>query len=324
MNKMYPLILKAPLKDYIWGGTKLKDEYGFKSELERVAEAWVVSCHEDGKCEVINGEMAGKTLNEVLDIWGKDALGDICEGFDSFPILVKLIDAKDRLSVQVHPSDEYARKNEGDNGKTEMWYVVDCDEGAKLVYGFNRSITKDEFSRKISDNTLDEVLNYVNVHKGDIFFIKSGTVHAIGKGILIAEIQENSNVTYRVSDYGRLGADGKPRALHIDKAVEVASLEPSSVPYGNVGSTEVIDGGKATVRELASCEYFTAKAIKLDGAEISIPSGKGFASLVVLEGEVTLVCCGESYNLKKGGSVFIPAGIDFKVSGCCEVLYAGA
>lgn len=200
MNKMYPLILKAPLKDYIWGGTKLKDEYGFKSELERVAEAWVVSCHEDGKCEVINGEMAGKTLNEVLDIWGKDALGDICDGFDSFPILVKLIDAKDRLSVQVHPSDEYARKNEGDNGKTEMWYVVDCDEGAKLLYGFNRSITKDEFSRKISDNTLDEVLNYVNVHKGDIFFIKSGTVHAIGKGILIAEIQENSNVTYRVSD----------------------------------------------------------------------------------------------------------------------------
>ena len=324
MNKMYPLILKAPLKDYIWGGNKLKDEYGFKSELERVAEAWVVSCHEDGKCEVTNGEMAGKTLNEVLDIWGSDALGNICEGFDSFPILVKLIDAKDRLSVQVHPSDDYARKNEGDNGKTEMWYVVDCEEGAKLVYGFNRSITKDEFSRRISDNTLDEVLNYVNVNNGDIFFIKSGTVHAIGNGILIAEIQENSNVTYRVSDYGRLGADGKPRALHIDKAVEVASLDPSSVPYGDVGSTEMLEDGKASIRELASCEYFTAKAIKLDGAEITISAGKGFASLVVLDGDVTLDCCGESYSLKKGGSVFIPAGIDFKVGGNCELLYAGA
>lgn len=321
---MYPLILKAPLKDYIWGGTKLKDEFGFKSELERVAEAWVVSCHEDGKCVVTNGEMAGKTLTEVLDIWGKAALGDICEGFDSFPILVKLIDAKDRLSVQVHPSDEYARKNEGDNGKTEMWYVVDCDEGAKLVYGFNRAITKEEFSRKIQDNTIDEVLNYVNVHKGDIFFIKSGTVHAIGKGILIAEIQENSNVTYRVSDYGRLGVDGKPRALHIDKAVEVASLEPSSVPYGDVGSTALSKDGKVAIRELASCEYFTAKAIRLDGVEITVPAGKGFASLVVLDGEVKLVCCGENYSLKKGGSVFIPAGIDFKVGGSCELLYAGA
>lgn len=119
-------------------------------------------------------------------------------------------------------------------------------------------------------------------------------------------------------------ADRKPRALHIDKAVEVASLEPSSVPYGNVGSTKALDGGKATVRELASCEYFTAKTIKLDGADICIPAGKGFASLVVLEGEVTLDCCGESYNLKKGGSVFIPAGVDFKVSGSCELLYAGA
>ncbi len=324
MNTMYPLILKAPLKDYIWGGTKLKDEFGFESELERVAEAWVISCHEDGKCMVINGEMAGKTLKEVLDIWGKVALGEICEGFDSFPILVKLIDAKDRLSVQVHPSDEYARKNEGDNGKTEMWYVVECDEGAKLVYGFKRSITKDEFSRRIKDNTLDEVLNYVNVHKGNIFFIKSGTVHAIGKGILIAEIQENSNITYRVSDYGRLGADGKPRALHIDKAVEVASLEPSSVPYGNVGSIKALENGKASIRELANCEYFTARAIKLDGAEITIPAGKGFASLVVLNGEVNLESCGESYSLAKGGSVFIPAGADFKVSGSCELLYAGA
>ncbi len=168
------------------------------------------------------------------------------------------------------------------------------------------------------------ILNYVNVNNGDIFFIKSGTVHAIGNGILIAEIQENSNVTYRVSDYGRLGADGKPRALHIDKAVEVASLDPSSVPYGDVGSTEMLEDGKASIRELASCEYFTAKAIKLDGAEITISAGKGFASLVVLDGDVTLDCCGESYSLKKGGSVFIPAGIDFKVGGSCELLYAGA
>lgn len=249
---MYPLLLKAPLKDYLWGGTRLKEEYGFESDKEKVAEAWVLSCHKDGNSIVKNGEYAEKTLQEVLDIWGKEALGAKSDRFTYFPVLIKLIDAKDRLSVQVHPDDEYALKNEGEYGKTEMWYVVDCEEGAELIYGFNQDISQGEFLERISSNTLSPVCNYVPVKKGDVFFIEAGTLHAIGKGILIAEVQQNSNTTYRVSDYGRLGADGKPRELHIKQAVDVTKTEKPTKPYGNVGDVTLYPFG--TVRELSSCE----------------------------------------------------------------------
>ena len=280
---MYPLLLKAPLKDYLWGGTRLKEEYGFESDKEKVAEAWVLSCHKDGNSIVKNGEYAEKTLQEVLDIWGKEALGAKSDRFTYFPVLIKLIDAKDRLSVQVHPDDEYALKNEGEYGKTEMWYVVDCEEGAELIYGFNQDISQGEFLERISSNTLSPVCNYVPVKKGDVFFIEAGTLHAIGKGILIAEVQQNSNTTYRVSDYGRLGADGKPRELHIKQAVDVTKTEKPTKPYGNVGDVTLYPFG--TVRELSSCEYFTAELINLDG-NVGIYDNESFISLLILEGEV--------------------------------------
>ncbi|MCD7846838.1 MAG: class I mannose-6-phosphate isomerase [Oscillospiraceae bacterium] len=318
-SNFYPLILKAPLKDYIWGGTRLKTDFGFESELSKVAEAWVVSCHKDGPSVVSNGCLTGKTLEEAIEIMGNDALGEACKDFDRFPILVKLIDAKNRLSIQVHPSDEYARANEGDNGKTEMWYVIDCDEGAQLVYGFKNSIDSDEFRERIESNTLDDVLNYVDVHKGDIFFIPSGTVHAIGKGILIAEIQQNSNVTYRVSDYGRLGADGKPRQLHVEKAIAVSNTNPPSNPYGNVGKVRVC--GDSTVRHLAKCKYFDANLITLDGG-YEIRNDTSFVSLVVIDGEVELKSEQGSFNLKKGESVFIPCGISFTLKGAAQILSA--
>ncbi|MCD7823821.1 MAG: class I mannose-6-phosphate isomerase [Oscillospiraceae bacterium] len=318
-SNFYPLILKAPLKDYIWGGTRLKSDFGFESELEKVAEAWVVSCHKDGPSVVANGSLEGKTLEEAIDAFGPDALGNACKDFDRFPILVKLIDAKDRLSIQVHPSDEYARANEGDNGKTEMWYVIDCDEGAQLVYGFKHSIDSSEFKKRIESNTLDEVLNYVDVHKGDIFFIPSGTVHAIGKGILIAEIQQNSNVTYRVSDYGRLGADGKPRQLHVEKAIAVSNTNPPAAPYGNVGEVTVCGG--STVRHLAKCKYFDANLISLDGS-CEIRNASSFVSLVVMDGETVLKSEQGSYRIKKGESVFIPCGIEFTLIGSAQILSA--
>ena len=207
----YPLLLKPAIKDYIWGGRRLIDEYGFETNGEIAAEAWMLSCHKDGTNTVLNGFYAGKTLDCVLAEWGFT---------ERFPILIKLIDAKQKLSVQVHPDDAYALENEGELGKTEMWYVVDCEPGAKLAYGFNENISADEFEKRIKDNTLDDFINYVPVKKGDVFFISAGTLHAIGEGILIAEVQQNSNTTYRVSDYGRLGADGKPRELHIAKSLE--------------------------------------------------------------------------------------------------------
>ena len=315
---MYPLLLKAPIKDYLWGGTRLIDEFGFKTDKEKAAEAWVLSCHKDGNSIVKNGEHAGKTLQEVLDVWGKEVLGAKAAGFTYFPILIKLIYAKDRLSVQVHPDDEYALAHEGEYGKTEMWYVVDCDEGAQLIYGFNQDISQGEFLERINNNNLSPVCNYVPVKKGDVFFIEAGTMHAIGKGILIAEVQQNSNTTYRVSDYGRLGADGKPRQLHIKQAVEVTKTEVPTMPYGNVGDVTLYPFG--TVRELAKCDYFTAELINLDG-NVGVYDNESFISLLVTEGEVLLSYTGGMMSLKKGDSVFVPATLKVSLIGTAEIIY---
>ena len=313
---MYPVMLKAPLKDYIWGGTRLKREYGFETDLEKVSEAWVLSCHKDGESVIENGELRGKTLTEALNIWGKGAIGERAAKFPYFPLLIKLIDAADRLSLQVHPDDEYAMRVEGEFGKTEMWYVVDCEPGAQLIYGLTKKIDKAEFERRIRDNTIEEVCNFVPVKKGDVFFIPAGTLHAIGKGILIAEVQQNSNTTYRVSDYGRLGADGKPRALHVDKAIDVTKTEPPTVPYGDVGN--ILTYGNSEVRMLAECPLFTAEALKLDG-EFTVDSD-GFVSAVVLSGSADITWNGGKLSAVKGQSVFIPAGVKTVLSGRGELL----
>lgn len=309
---MYPLLLKPPVKDYLWGGTKLKTEYGLKTDKNISAEGWMLSCHKDGSNIVLNGEYNGKTLPEVLEIWGDKALGENASKFEYFPILIKLIDAKDKLSVQVHPDDEYALKNEGEYGKTEMWYVVDCEEGAELIYGFNREVEKQEFEQRIKDNTLSEICNYVPVKKGDVFFISAGTLHAIGEGILIAEVQQNSNTTYRVSDYGRLGADGKPRELHIEKALDVTERNVATVPYGNVGKVENTSFG--SVRDLAECELFTSKLISLNG-ETDIFCEESFVSLVTLDGELSINYNNQTIKATKGSSVFVPAGLNVTIKG---------
>ncbi len=246
-------------------------------------------------------------------------LGTNCERFEYFPILIKLIDAKDNLSVQVHPSNDYAMRVEGEYGKTEMWYIVDCDEGAELLYGFRHDITKEEFARRIADNTLLEVTNNVPVHKGDVFFIEAGTLHAIGKGILIAEIQQNSNTTYRIYDYGRVGTDGKPRQLHVDKAVDVTVLTPPKYPTTAVGNPLKVEGGVMTL--LRSCEYFTVHKLELDGTARLEADSSSFDSLLVLDGEAEISAAGESVKAKKGDSVFVTAGTGkYTVSGKGEII----
>lgn len=318
---MYPLLLGAPLKDYIWGGNRLKNEFGFESDKDKIAEAWVLSCHKDGENVILNGEFKGKTLTEVLDIWGKDSLGKNSESFNDFPILIKLIDACDKLSVQVHPSDEYALKVEGEFGKTECWYIVDCEPDAKLLYGFSCDITKEEFAKRIEENTLDDVVNYVNVKKGDFFFIPSGTLHAIGKGILIAEVQQNSNTTYRVSDYGRLGADGKPRPLHVEKAKEVTTLENNTLEYGSIGEITYPDkkNSDTYIRKLIECDKFAAEILSLKGS-VEISDNDSFVSLVVLDGEGELIFENERIDLKKGSSVFIPCKVKCEIIGNAQFL----
>lgn len=304
---LYPMKLEAPLKDYLWGGTRLKDEYGKKTNLDKVAESWELACHKDGKSKIVNGEAAGLFLEDWLAGQDKSVLGTNAASFPYFPLLIKLIDAKGDLSVQVHPDNEYAMRVEGEYGKTEMWYIVDCEPGASLLYGFKEKISKKEFERRIADNTLLEVCNRVPVKKGDVFFIDSGTLHAIGKGILICEIQQNSNTTYRIYDYGRVGKDGKPRELHVKKAIDVTKLEPPTKPTTALAKIDIIPG--LDMKLLAECEYFTAYHATLKG-EASLKAGsESFQTFTVLSGSLKLTSGDTVLDFYKGESVFIPAGL---------------
>ncbi len=323
---MYPLKLSPAFKDYLWGGTRLKTDFHKQTPLKKVAESWELSCHKDGNSIIANGRYKGMSLAEYINQEGKTVLGTDCRDFEYFPILIKLIDAYDNLSVQVHPDNEYAMKKEGEYGKTEMWYIVDCEPGASLLYGFQHEISKEEFERRIRDNTLLEVTNSVPVHKGDVFFIEAGTLHAIGKGILIAEIQQNSNTTYRIYDYGRIGVDGKPRQLHIDKALDVTELKKPEREPKPQGKTIQKNGYNQTL--LASCEYFTVSDLEIKKSVQMEADETSFHSLLVLDGEAEIVWQNEmalgemSLIAAKGESIFIPAGMGaYTISGKTNLLF---
>ena len=311
---MYILKLNPVFKDYLWGGTKLRDEYGFQSGLEKLAEGWMLSCHKDGENTIENGEYKGKTLTEVVKL-NPDFLGENGKNFEYFPILIKLIDAKNDLSVQVHPDNEYAMRVEKEYGKTECWYILDCDEGAELIYGFNKSISSEEFREKIADNTFLETVNKVKVKKGDLFFIEAGTLHAIGKGILLAEIQQNSNTTYRVYDYGRLGTDGKPRELHVEKAIDVTNCTPPTRSTKPEGELIVEDGYKKQL--LTKCDLFNVEKVSISTAYTSVADEKSFVSVLVTDGQATI----DEIEIKKGDSLFIPARYgNFTITGNAELI----
>ena len=286
------LKLKPACKDYIWGGRRLIDEYNKSYEGERLAETWEMSCHPDGPSIITSGEYAGKTLAEYLQIRGRSVLGSNCQIFQDFPILIKFIDARDNLSIQVHPNNTYALEKEHQYGKTEVWYVLEAGPGAFLYYGFRRPISREEFRRRIADNTLLEVLNAVPVHKGDVFYIPAGTIHAICKDIVIAEIQQSSNVTYRVYDYGRVGKDGKPRQLHVEQAVEVTKLGPPRNDY-NFGG------------HLVRSPYFTVDQV--EGDYTGDCDDESFASVLVVDGTGRIRCGEECMEVVKGDSLFLPA-----------------
>lgn len=309
---MSVLKLRPACKEYLWGGNKLIHDFHKEFEGEKLAETWELSCHPDGPSVIANGSRAGATLAEYVESCGIEVLGRNCRRFEEFPILVKFIDAKDDLSVQVHPDNSYALKNEGQYGKTEMWYIVDCKEGAFLYYGFAKKMEKEEFQRRIEDNTLLEVLNKVSVQRGDVLFIEAGTIHAIGKDIVIAEIQQNSNVTYRVYDYGRVDGEGRQRDLHIEKALAVTNRIP-------------LVRNKPVSPHLAECDYFTVDKLNLDGRMLKKAGGTvsedSFAHFLVVEGSGTIACGGEEVDFKKGDSLFLPAGSgEFQVEGKCEAL----
>lgn len=313
IEKLFPAF-----KDYLWGGTKLRDVYGKQSDLVRVAESWELSAHPAGESVIYGGEFDGLTFSEYIEKNGKAILGANCADFESFPVLIKFIDARQPLSVQVHPSDEYALRVEGEYGKTEMWYVMDCEDEATLYFGVNRELTKEEFAERIAENTLTEVLNEVRVKKGDVFFIEAGTIHAIGAGIVICEIQQNSNTTYRVYDYGRKDDSGNLRELHVEKALEVSSLTPSDTA-DKQGAVQKVDGG--TKQMLGSCKYFTTKKLEVDGKLELIADEKSFISLVCLDGCANVSCSENTVKLGLGESVFVPAGAGkIELEGKAEII----
>lgn len=312
---MKPFLLAPAFKDYLWGGERLRTEYHKQTDMVPLAESWELSCHPAGPSMVASGPYAGRTLAEVLSLpEGKDALGKRCEEFQRFPVLIKLIDAAKALSIQVHPSDEYALAHENSYGKTEMWVVLDAAPDSFIYYGVARETTEEELRAAIENNTLETLLRRRPVKAGDVIFIPSGTIHAIGVGILVAEVQQNSDLTYRVYDFGRLGADGKPRELHVEKALAVASLTPTEErPAG-----ERVPAGTGVFRtHLGECAYFRTEMMELEGGVWEgRADGESFRHILCVNGETEIRCGGESLSLRKGDGVFVPADAgQFEVSG---------
>ena len=294
--------------DYLWGGTRLREEYGKKIAMTPLAETWECSVHPDGPSIVANGEYKGKTLTEVLEKHTKWIGTKVQNG--EFPILVKFIDAKKDLSVQVHPDDAYARKHEQQNGKTEMWYVIDADEGSELIYGFKHRVSEEILRKAVETGTLDKHLQKVEVHKGDVFYVPAGTVHGIGAGILIAEIQESSNVTYRVYDYDRVDKNGKKRAIHFDKAVKVMDMD---IAPDVKQKPRIVKHYPGCSRELlCRCKYFEVERIQVTKAFSFSVLEESFQVIMCLDGEGQIETMDE--NLKpvrfvKGRTMFLPAGL---------------
>ncbi len=300
------LKLKPACKDYVWGGRRLIEEYGFESGSKICAEAWVLSAHPDGASTIEGGDFAGKNLAEYIKHSGAEILGTNCRRLENFPILIKFIDARENLSVQVHPTDAYAKIHEGQPGKSEMWYILDAEENSALYCGFKKKISKEEFVSRIKNNSLVEVLNAVKVKKGDVISIPAGTIHAVGSGVFLAEIQQNSNISYRVYDYGR------NRPLHIDKAIDVTNLNPPNERGENYP-------------HLAACEYFVVDKLNLDGKILSQAKGtvddKTFLNVLIIDGAGKISCGGEEFLYKKGDSFFIAASSgDWEICGSCDAL----
>lgn len=292
-------------KDYLWGGQRLVEEFGKKTDMRPLAESWEVSCHPDGPSVVENGEFAGKTLAQVLAQY-PIFLGTAWENTGEFPVLIKLIDAKDNLSLQVHPDNAYAKENEGQQGKNEMWYVVDALPGSALIIGFQKEVSPEELKERIENNTILDIVNSIPVKAGDCFEIPAGMLHAIGAGVLVAEVQQSSNVTYRVYDYDRRGADGKPRELHVKKALDVTN---SVLATKNTGENPSHTKDSLEVTPLSSWQWFTANKLVAKGSGSIQVNETSFQALTVLEGQCTVAWQGGDLTASKGESVFLPASL---------------
>lgn len=320
-----PFLLKPAGKDSLWGGTRLNDDFSKNIDLHPLAETWECSTHPDGPSIVASGEHSGKLLTEVLKE-NPEYLGTHPRTKDELPILIKFIDAKKDLSVQVHPNDEYAMKNEnGSLGKTEMWYVLDALKDSKLIYGFNHDIKKDRLRKSLENGTVEKYLQKIKIAKDDVFYVEAGTVHGIGAGALIAEIQESSNLTYRLYDYNRVDKHGNLRELHIDKALDVVNLKGSAEPRQPM---RVLNYKKGCASELlCRCKYFQVERQLINTercremADFQTGSNS-FQVLLCINGCGVLFDEDGNYiNIFKGDCIFVPANsIPLKIHGKIQML----
>ena len=307
-NTLYPLKFNPIYKTKLWGGNRFKDFFKRENTPENCGESWEISGVDGNVSVVCNGFLADNSLTELLEIYMGDLVGDkVYEKFgNNFPLLIKFIDANDKLSVQVHPDDKLAEKRHNSFGKTEMWYVLDNENGAELINGFNKKITKDEYLNALESGKLIDILNSMKVNRGDVFFIPAGRVHAIGKGILIAEIQQTSDITYRIYDFDRKDKDGKPRELHTELAVDAIDYNF----YKNYRSEYIPKNGESV--NAIDCNYFTTNVLLFDKPiEKDYPEIDSFVIYICTQGKCDVVYGDNNQreSLKAGETMLIPAMI---------------
>lgn len=309
--KSKPFLLKPVGKDYLWGGSRLNDDFSKGIDLEPLAETWECSTHPDGPSSIASGEFCGKLLSDVLKEH-PEFLGTHPETKGELPILIKFIDAKKDLSVQVHPDDAYAfEKENGQKGKTEMWYVLDASKDAQLIYGFTRDMNPDTLKRSLGTGVIEKYLQKVPIHKDDVFFIEPGTVHAIGAGALVAEIQESSNLTYRMFDYNRKDKNGNLRELHIDKAMDVVNTKGSAAPKQQIRVLKYVPG--SATEFICRCKYFQVERMLINTERcrslVSFQTDStSFQVLLCTNGcGVLLEESGEALHFFRGDCIFVPA-----------------
>ena len=323
MNGNKPFLLKPASQDYLWGGSRLNDDFNLGISVDPFAEAWVCSTHPDGEslCSDTNESLTG-VLAAHPEFLGTHPLLSTA-GKPELPILIKLIDANKDLSVQVHPDDEYAKEHEGQWGKTEMWYVIGSGKDSELIYGFNRDVTAEQIKNALANGTISVLLNHVPIHKDDVFYIESGTVHAIGAGCLVAEIQQSSNLTYRLYDYDRVDKHGNKRAIHIDKALDVINMKSSAVPRQPLRVLRYRAGYATEL--LSRCKYFQVERLLLNTENRRLADYQtgtnSFHALLCVDGCGTLSGEGLSLYFFKGDCIFVPAdSIERKLHGVAQLL----
>lgn len=310
-NKNKPFLLKPAGKDYLWGGNRLNDDFSKEISMKPLAETWECSTHPEGLSVAANGEFEGQSLAEVLSEH-PEFLGAHGKKNGELPILIKLIDAREDLSIQVHPDDGFAEKYEnGQSGKTEFWYVLDAARDASLVYGLHHDVSRENLKESIVNGTIEKYLQKISIKKDDMFYVKAGTIHAIGSGVLIAEIQENSNLTYRLYDYDRMDKNGNKRKLHIEKALKAANLSCSTEPKQPLRVLKYRRG--CAMEMLCRCKYFEVHRMLLNTERcrelVEYQSDSlSFRVLLCIDGCGTIISEKDAlFPFFKGDCIFVPA-----------------